>query len=207
MFTVENLTEEELKYYNEQKEITRKDFDSEEEFLKEWNSEKGWWSESYVLHEIKNKRCFSTDNQGNPVYTFLEDERPTIKNIKLPESGREILHKELFGSAKQGDMVSIRPCGKEYEDKTYIGFYLGDFPLSSSFIYNSDGGIDIKLVNHNPAIFVPELKKIIFGAESWWEKIESEKDLKEITNEDIGNVWYIQLLKKFIDKKEVVKND
>ncbi len=51
----------------------------------------------------------------------------------------------------------------------------------------------------NPAIFVPELKKIIYGCESWWGEIESPEDFKEITSDDINNVWYVQLLKAMED--------
>lgn len=49
----------------------------------------------------------------------------------------------------------------------------------------------------NPAIFVPELGKIIFGMESWWGRIKSEEELKDITDGDIENVWYVKMLKGF----------
>lgn len=48
----------------------------------------------------------------------------------------------------------------------------------------------------NPAIFVPEFNEIIWGAESWWSKIESPDDLKQITDADIENAWYVKALKK-----------
>jgi hypothetical protein len=49
----------------------------------------------------------------------------------------------------------------------------------------------------NPAIFVFELNKIVFGAESWWGVIENEDELKKIkiTQDDIDNVWYVKALK------------
>ena len=45
----------------------------------------------------------------------------------------------------------------------------------------------------NPAIFVPELGKIIFGMESWWGRIKSEEELKDITDGDIENVWHVKM--------------
>lgn len=48
---------------------------------------------------------------------------------------------------------------------------------------------------HNPAIYVFALKKIIFGAESWWCKINSPEDVKGISEEEIDNTWYVKLLK------------
>lgn len=48
----------------------------------------------------------------------------------------------------------------------------------------------------NPAIFVPEFNEIIWGIESWWSKIESPDDLKQVTDADIENAWYVKALKK-----------
>jgi hypothetical protein len=47
----------------------------------------------------------------------------------------------------------------------------------------------------NPAIYVPALKRLVFGAGSWWGEIKTEDDLKEITDKDINDVWYVQALK------------
>ena len=48
----------------------------------------------------------------------------------------------------------------------------------------------------NPAIFVPELKKIIYGCESWWGTINNQDDLSDlnISDDDIQNTWYVKLL-------------
>ena len=48
----------------------------------------------------------------------------------------------------------------------------------------------------NPAIFVPDLNKIIFGCASWWHKIKNIDEIKDITMEDIENTWYVKLAKK-----------
>lgn len=101
-----------------------------------------------------------------------------------------------FMGHKMGALVQIRPCGKEYEGKTFLGFYLGEFALGSSITIEDDT-IQLNWGHHNPAIFVPEIGKIIYGCESWWQEIESEEQLKQITDKDIENVWYVQLLKAF----------
>jgi hypothetical protein len=119
---------------------------------------------------------------------LLHAEMSDIKDIAFPKN------KVIRDSEKQGTLVSIRPCGEEYKNKTYVGFYLGDIALGSS-VGLSDNKIQLNFANHNPAIFVPELGKIIYGCESWWGEIESIEKLKEITNEDIDNVWYVKLLK------------
>ena len=47
----------------------------------------------------------------------------------------------------------------------------------------------------NPAIYVFDLQRIIFGAESWWSIIENQEELKDITDDDINNQWYVKALK------------
>jgi len=101
-----------------------------------------------------------------------------------------------------GQLVKINPCGEEYGKKTFLGIMLGDLPISTTVSFHHD---DQKLhigAMTNPAIFVPELKKIIYGCESWWGEIESPDDLKDITNEDIQNTWYVKLLKSMVDSGE-----
>jgi len=100
-----------------------------------------------------------------------------------------------------GTLVKINPCGDEYGNKTYLGILLGDLPIGAYISFHPD---DQKLhisPHSNPAIFVPELKKIVYGCESWWGEIESPEDFKEITSEDINNVWYVQLLKEMTAKE------
>lgn len=100
-----------------------------------------------------------------------------------------------------GSLVKISPCGEEYGSKTYLGILLGDLPIGAHIsFHHSDQKLHISPFS-NPAIFVPELKKIIYGCESWWGEIESSEDFKEITSEDINNTWYVQLLKSMVEKE------
>ena len=96
---------------------------------------------------------------------------------------------------EQGSLVSVRPCGDEYGGKTYLGFYLGDLPLQNIVSFNEETGV-LKVGTHNnPALFVPELGKIIWGCESFWREIETVEQLQAITEEDINNVWYVRMAK------------
>lgn len=94
-----------------------------------------------------------------------------------------------------GELCEISPCGKEYGGKSYIGIYLGDLPIAITSSYHRETGILTNRTMNNPAIFVPELKKIIYGCESWWREIKSIEDFNGISKEDIENTWYVKLLK------------
>lgn len=101
-----------------------------------------------------------------------------------------------------GDLVKVKPCGKEYNDKTYLGILLGELPIGAIIsFHNRDQQLHIT-PHCNPAIFIPELKKIVYGLECWWEKINNLEEFKEITSEDINNTWYVQLLKTIAEKKK-----
>lgn len=79
-----------------------------------------------------------------------------------------------FGT-KCGDFVSIKPCGDEYGGKTYLGIFLGSLALSVFVSHNRNTkNLEVEMGMHNPAIFVPDLNKVILGIESWWGKIEDE---------------------------------
>lgn len=99
-----------------------------------------------------------------------------------------------------GGFVSIRPCAEEYQNKTYLGIYLGDLPISPTVTHNSETKeLNVGFMN-NPAIFVFDLKRIVYGCESWWGLIENEEDLRQITDADINNVWYVKILKELEQK-------
>lgn len=70
----------------------------------------------------------------------------------------------------------------------------GELPIQILSSYNPDTGILTNSTMQNPGIFVPELRKIVYGCGSWWREIKSVDELKAITDEDIENTWYVQLL-------------
>lgn len=96
-------------------------------------------------------------------------------------------------SAETGDFVAVRPCGEEYGGKTYLGIFIGDLPIQSMVSFNEKTRTLRISTMDNPAMLVPQLNKIIYGCGSWWHKIKSEKELREITDGDINDTWYVKM--------------
>lgn len=104
--------------------------------------------------------------------------------------------------AKVGTLVAVRPCGKEFSKKTYLGFYLGDLPQQNTVRFNEEEGKLKVDVLTNPAMYVPELGRIIWGCGSWWKTIEKEEDLRKITDEDINSQWYVKLVRQLSEENK-----
>ena len=105
-----------------------------------------------------------------------------------------------FGG-KCGAFVSVRPCEEKYKGKTFLGIMLGDLPYEVIISHDKKTKkLEISPFS-NPAIFLPEFNEIVWGIKSWWETIEKEEDLHEITDKDIQNVWYVKALKAMQEKK------
>jgi hypothetical protein len=100
---------------------------------------------------------------------------------------------------KPGTFVAIRPCAKECEGRTYLGLYLGDLAMGfMTHVSREIEAIKIDFSWYNPAIWVFDLNKVVLGAESWWNPIKSEKHLRQITNNDIDNVWYVRAMRQMV---------
>lgn len=105
---------------------------------------------------------------------------------------------------KPGALCAVKPCD---DDKTYLGLLLGELPTS---IYSEYDVKTQELTNGvllNPAIYVFELKKIVYGCESWWTRIKSEEDFHQITDKDIENTWYVKLLREMQTRKDDDSNE
>lgn len=119
-----------------------------------------------------------------------------VKNIKVDEFSNPF-DCPCLSQESIGKFVAIRPCIEEYKDRTYLGLFLGCAVVTLDINYDSNNEeLNIESGMGNPAIYVFDLKKIIFGYQSWWGKIKSEEELKKITNNDINDVWYIKALKQ-----------
>jgi hypothetical protein len=100
---------------------------------------------------------------------------------------------------KIGKFVSIRPCAEEYDNKTYLGIYLGEIAqLIRVSFHSEEQKLEVSNSMYNPAIYVFDLKIIIFGCASWWSVISSPEQLKEIKDLDIENVWYVRAMKDLL---------
>jgi hypothetical protein len=102
--------------------------------------------------------------------------------------------KPVCRSSNIGKFVSIMPCVKGCEVKSYLGLYLGDLPIGTNISYNPETKELITSFDTNPGIFVFALNKIVYGCESWWSVIESEDDFKDITQDAINEQWYMKVL-------------
>ena len=130
----------------------------------------------------------------------LENPR-TIAAIDVP--GELIrLETPIFGAKHQGKFVAVRKAGEG--EKTKLGLYLGDLPLgvTAGFRPNDPETLIIQYMRGNPAIFVFDDNQIVYGAESWWGAISNPDQLREITDGDIQNVWYVQALRQLEAKSD-----
>lgn len=104
---------------------------------------------------VSNEQC-----ENCPDYESRYIEYPIqVNSIKCDK-----MKQLMMGRA--GSLVKIRPCNKEYGDKTYLGLYLGNQPWSQTVSYNKELGELTVGMATNPAIYVFDLQRIIFGAEA-----------------------------------------
>ena len=132
--------------------------------------------------------------------------RQTITKIIIQLKAQDI--KELvfpknkpLDDRNQGKLVSVRVASEADDNKTYIGTYLGELANGSS-VTHTEEGIQLNFSGHNPAIYVPELGRVVMGYESWWGFIETVEDFKEITDDDISSVWYVKALKELSEQEQ-----
>lgn len=150
------------------------------------------------------KKEFPNEKDRKSKYKFMDNficEKFKSIYIEYPIEVNDIqtnTNKSMLYHDEIGKYCKVRYCK---DNKTYLGLFLGELPMDISISYT----IDTKTINaafrSNPAIFVFELNKIVFGCESWWGIIKNEEDLKEITDQDIDNIWYVKALKQL--NKEV----
>lgn len=154
---------------------------------KKWDEAETSDSEAYVT----NEECEACECYKN-------------RYIEYPIQVNAIETEKLEGMMMyvSGSLVRIKPCAEEYKGKTYLGLYLGHLPLKNTISYDEEKQVLKVGAVHNPAIYVFSLKKIIFGAESWWCKINSPEDMKEISEEEINNTWYVKLLKTMCQEEK-----
>jgi hypothetical protein len=115
-------------------------------------------------------------------------------------SGINMVEDTRLTSSRKGTplLVAVRPV--DTGSRTYVGIYVGNLPLGYGAHYHPESKVlSLEATHHNPAIIVPELKRIVMGCESWWGPIKTEADLQQITDKDIGNVWYVQALRKMVE--------
>lgn len=111
--------------------------------------------------------------------------------VSFPLGGRP-----LSDNAKVGDMVSVKPVSGEGKEETFLGMMVGFADYKPTAIYNkATKKITFAMTGGNPAMYVFKLKRVVYGFESFWKKIESDDQLRDITDKDIQNTWYVKALK------------
>lgn len=112
------------------------------------------------------------------------------------ENERKIKILELFGGIG-APRKALENLGYKIKSIDYVEI----LPFAVQAYKESTGQL-INSTMNNPAIFVPELKKIIYGCESWWKTIRSVDEFSKISNEDIDNTWYVKLLQSLDHTEE-----
>jgi hypothetical protein len=138
------------------------------------------------------------EEKACPDFMAKQMDEPMV-GIEYPITVTGIAHRSeeavMSGRRAVGSFVAIRPCDKDLAGKTFLGVYLGDIATDAGAAFNRKTGVlEVGLSMHNPAIWVPDLKRIVFGMESWWGVLRKPDDLKQITDADIQNVWYVKAL-------------
>lgn len=157
----------------------------------------------------EEKTSESSESVDDVEILEMEEINEGRTTIDIEDCDGIVLDFHRFGSyAKENIMkpVKIRPATKNEGDKTYLGIYLGELPMSIMYSLlkdNAKGGKRIAFLRteNNPAIYIPELKKFVWGAESWWGFIKNPEEIDEITDEEINNIWYVKMLKEILKEE------
>jgi len=129
----------------------------------------------------------------------------TMDDIKFPVEISDV--KGHFSRPKKGVMtgievgalVRIRPCAEQYKEQTFLGMYIGEIPIDVVYEREKATGVLHVRTYNNCAFYVFELSTVIFGCESWWAELKDDDDVdRMITDADIENVPYVQVLKAMV---------
>jgi hypothetical protein len=167
------------------------------------------WFDSVIGYNFETEKRELNEKQANILQQMFNLFRDLNWQVKL-NSYKQVIVKDSEPVLTHGcgTPVKISPVGKEYGGKTYFGILLGDIPLGILQAIDEDGNLLIERADYNPAIFVPELNKIIFGCQSWWGRIKKESDLEElITEETIQDIWYVKMLKGMVSPTTAANAD
>jgi len=104
-------------------------------------------------------------------------------------------------TAKTGDWVAVRPCAEKYGDKTHLGVMLGDMIQMPMARHNPETKVLSLMAIHNPAMWVPALKTVIWGSGSWWRVIDSPDDIRDVTDDDINGTPYMRALGAEVERE------
>lgn len=145
----------------------------------------------------ENERWYVTENQAKIFHKFIKAISKHNFNLALTRT-KKVKYESIESFKEDCFYVKVRPCNEKYEGKTYFGVHLGEVSLGLSSHVNKDDK-DVLVVSksrYNPLIYIPETNSTVLGCGSFWGKINTKEELKEITNTDIDNIWYVKALKE-----------
>lgn len=119
-----------------------------------------------------------------------------MTSIEIANIHETIEPSTILSRCKPGDIVVVRPCADKFDKKSFLGMYLCAAPTSFTAIQDGEKIILTMGKHTNPAIYIPEVDEIVWGYSSWWKRIESPDDMKDITDQDIENVWYVKAIRQ-----------
>lgn len=136
---------------------------------------------------INGKEITSNDCEKCMNYRSKYIEYPIeVASIELAE-GFDLYKKSI------GRIVRIKPCFEETEEKEYLGIFLGELFSCNAVSYKrKEKHLTVTPVL-NPAIYVPELKQIVYGYESWWSFIENKDEIYSISKDDGLSHFFMDL--------------
>jgi hypothetical protein len=97
----------------------------------------------------------------------------------------------VAGDRGVGKWCSVRPAS---DTNTYLGVYLGDLLIEAAPYFDTKTNKLIIMQRRNPGLWVPDLNRVVWGLESWWNVLQTPDDLKQITDADIQGIWYVRAL-------------
>lgn len=139
-------------------------------------------------------KCSECDGTGQVKKRF-----PLIVT-KLQWGNDELIQRSLWKPSVK--WVAVRPCDDECQGKTYLGIALGDMALGMYANIEADGTLKVNRGHYNPAMYVPDLHRVVFGCGSWWRAIKTPEDLRQISDADIDNVWYVRALRELTESTQ-----
>ena len=130
-----------------------------------------------------------------------------FRNPEFPEEISGIEPSGLVDLREAGTPVVVRGCGED--QKSYLGILLGRLPLELFSLVERQTGKLHQFPRLNPCMYVPGLKKVVWGCESWWRPATKEdlEHLSPITDEAIQNSPVVQILNSMLEQDDQQGND
>lgn len=84
-----------------------------------------------------------------------------------------------FYEKRRGEICKLHLTN---DDKVYTAVLLGELPYMTTESYNPETGKLTVTVIKNPALYVFDLKKVVYGAECWWQGLGETIKMPDISD-------------------------